>query len=151
MMRRRLLWSAAFILVFLAGGVAGSLATQAVLRSAFRKSLQPEAWTTAAERKLSSRLNLSQAQQQQVHGVLLGMGDEFRQIFSRALSESGLTIVHAGQRIDACLTPEQRALHARMKARLRSRLLRDLHVELPAEDAAPLVPPPVVPGAPQKP
>ncbi len=141
MMRRRLLWSAAFVLVFLAGGVAGSLATQSVLRTAFRRSLQPDAWTTAAERKLSSRLGLSAVQQQQVHGVLQGMGDEFRQIFSRCLSESGLTIVHAGQRIDAFLTPEQRAIHAGMKARLRSRLLRDLHVELPPE-SDPILPPP---------
>lgn len=134
MMRRRLAWTAAFLLVFLAGGVAGSLATQAVLRSAFRKSLQPEAWTAAAERRLSRRLQLTSSQQQQVHGVLRGMGDEFRAIFSRALSESGLTIVQAGQRIDAFLTPEQRELHAAMKARLRERLRRDLHVDLPAED-----------------
>ena len=140
MIRRRLLWTASFVLVFVAGCVAGSLATQSVLRSAFRKSLQPEAWTTAAERKLSTRLHLTTQQQQQVQGVLRGMGNDFRQIFSRALSESGLTIVQAGQRIDAFLTPEQRREHAVMKARLRERLRRDLHVDLPPEQAALVVP-----------
>lgn len=140
MMRRRLLWTASFVLVFIAGGVAGSLGTQAVLRSAFRKSLQPETWTTAAERKLSTRLQLTMQQQQQVQGVLRGMGNEFRQIFSRALAESGLTIVQAGQRIDAFLTPEQRQAHAVMKARLRERLRRDLHVELPPEQQPGLIP-----------
>lgn len=140
MNRRRILWAAAFGLVFVAGGVAGSLATQAVLRSAFRKSLQPETWTAAAEKKLSTRLQLTPPQQQQVHGILRGMGDEFRQIFCRALDESGFTIVQAGQRIDAILTPEQRAVHATLKARLRQRLSRDLHVELPPEDSKPLLP-----------
>ncbi len=141
MNRRRLLWIAAFVLAFVAGGIAGSVATQAVLRSAFRKSLQPETWTAAAEKKLSSRLQLTAPQQQQVHGILRGMGNEFRQIFCRALDESGLTIVQAGQRIDAILTPEQQRIHADLKARLRQRLSRDLHLELPPDDAKPLVPP----------
>ena len=137
MIRRTLLWSAAFALVFLAGGVAGSLATQSVLRAQFFRSLQPEAWTATAERKLASRLALTPDQQAHVHGVLKGMGNEFCQTFSRALSDAGLTIVHAGQRIDACLTPDQRAIHAAMKERLRERLRRDLHVELPPELPAP--------------
>ncbi len=123
----------ALLLVFVAGGVAGSALTAHLIGRALKRSLQFENWAAHTEETLASKLSLTAEQRVQTHTIIQEMGKEFHAVFGRTFRESGELIVRSGRRIDALLTPEQQRIHAEMKAELRHRLRRDLQFELPPE------------------
>lgn len=123
----------ALLLVFLAGGLAGSALTAHLIGRALKRSLQFENWAAHTEEKLTAKLSLTAEQRSQTHSIIQEMGKDFHSIFSRTFRESGELIVRSGRRIDALLTPEQQRIHAEMKAELRQRLRKDLQFELPPE------------------
>lgn len=123
----------ALILVFVAGGFAGSFITALRIQKAFEKSLQFENWAADAEEKLARKLSLEPEQRAQTRVIIQDMEKEFRSIFGRTFRESGDLIVRSGKRLDAVLNPEQQAIHAEMKAELRRDLKKDLKLELPPE------------------
>jgi len=141
-MKPRLSWKliAALVLVFVAGGVAGSAITAHLIRQALRKSLQFENWAADTEESLARKLNLTPEQRPQAHAIIKETEREFAAIFGRTLRECGEVIVRSGRRLDGFLSPEQRAVHAQMKADLRSSLRKDLQMELPPEDSPPTIP-----------
>lgn len=124
---------AALILTFIAGGFAGSFITALRIQKAFERSLQFENWASGAEEKLAGKLSLDPDQRTQTRVIIRDMEKEFRAIFGRTFRESGELIVHSGKRLDALLNPEQRAIHAEMKAELRRNLKKDLKLDLPPE------------------
>lgn len=136
-MKRRLPWKliAALVLVFIAGGVAGSTLTAHLIRQAFRKSLQFENWAANTEESLARKLSLTPEQRPKAHAIIQETEKEFASIFGRTLRECGVVIVHSGRQLDGILTPEQRAIHATMKAELRASLRKDLQMELPPDEA----------------
>lgn len=121
------------VLTFVAGGVGGSALTAHLIRRAFKESLRFDNWTERTETELSKRLKLDASQQTQMHGVVRDVGADFHRIFARTLQECGVVIVRSGRRIDTFLTPEQREIHAQMKADLREKLRKSLQYELPDE------------------
>lgn len=136
-MKPRLSWKliAALVLVFVAGGVAGSALTAHLIGQALRKSLQFENWAANTEESLTRKLSLTPEQRPQAHAVILETEKEFAAIFRRTLRECGEVIVRSGRRLDAFLTPDQRVVHAQLKEKLRSSLRKDLQMELPPDDA----------------
>lgn len=126
---------AALVLVFVAGGVAGSALTAHLIGQAFRKSLQFENWAANTEESLARKLSLTAEQRPQAHAVIQETEKEFAAIFGRTLRECGEVIVRSGRRLDVFLTPEQRVVHAQLKAKLRTSLRKDLQMELPPDDA----------------
>jgi uncharacterized membrane protein len=124
---------AAMVLVFVAGGLAGSFITILRIHRAFEKSLQFENWAADTEAKLSRKLSLSPDQRSKTRIIIGDMETEFRSIFSRTFRESAELLVRSGKNLDTLLTPEQRAIHAEMKAELRRNLKRDLKLDLPPE------------------
>jgi Spy/CpxP family protein refolding chaperone len=141
-MKTRLSWKliAALILVFVAGGVAGSALTAHLIGQAFRKSLQFENWATNTEESLARKLNLTPEQRPKAHAIIQETEKEFAAIFSRTLRECGEVIVRSGRRLDVFLSAEQRAVHARMKEDLRKSLRKDLQMELPPDDGPAVIP-----------
>ena len=136
-MKRSLPWKliAALVLVFIAGGVAGSTLTAHLIRQAFRKSLQFENWAANTEESLARKLSLTPEQRPKAHAIIQETEKEFASIFGRTLRECGEVIVRSGRQLDEVLTPDQRAVHATMKAELRSSLRKDLQMELPPDEA----------------
>jgi len=136
-MKRTLPWKliTALVLVFIAGGVAGSTLTAHLIRQAFRKSLQFENWAAKTEESLARKLSLTAEQRPKAHTIILESEKDFASIFGRTLRECGEVIVRSGRRLDEVLTPEQRAIHATMKAELRASLRKDLQMELPPDDS----------------
>ncbi len=134
-MRSIRLWKivAALILTFVAGGFAGSFIAALRIQKAFEKSLQFENWASDAEAKLARKLSLDPDQRSQTRVIIQDMEKEFRAIFGRTFRESGELIVRSGKRLDTLLDPQQRAIHAEMKAELRRNLKKDLKLELPPE------------------
>jgi Spy/CpxP family protein refolding chaperone len=137
-MKPRLSWKliAALVLVFVAGGVAGSAITAHLIGQAFRKSLQFDNWAANTEESLARKLSLTAEQRPQVHAIIQETEKEFAAIFGRTLRECGEVIVRSGRRLDVFLTPEQRVAHGQLKAKLRSSLRKDLQMELPPDDGA---------------
>ena len=131
--RPRIRWAVAFLVVFVARGVLGSVITTHIIGKAVRKGLQLDTWAEVTERELDRKLRLSPTQLQEVHGIVHDMVGDFRNTFGRTCHDFGVTIVEAGRRIDRILTPEQRTVHAAMKAALRKKLRDDFHMELPPE------------------
>lgn len=124
---------AALVLAFIAGGFAGGFITGLRIQRAFEKSLQFENWAAETEASLSRKLSLAPEQRSETHVIIQDMEKEFRSIFGRTFRESGDLIVQSGRRLDKLLNPEQRAIHAEMKAELRRNLKRDLKLDLPPE------------------
>lgn len=121
------------LLVFLAGGVVGGVLTHQAIKRALEKSFKFETWSAGTVHVLQKELNLTPGQREKITVIADDMAQELKETFSKSLDQSGHIIVKTSKRIDQELTPEQRAIHAEMKRKLRASLKKDFNIVLPEE------------------
>ena len=120
----------ALCLVFAAGMVVGALATGIAVKRAFARSLRFETWTDRTSSMLKKRLELTEAQDQKVHAIVVEMGGQLKSTFGKAIAESGVSFVEYERRIDAELTPEQKIRHEKLKHDFRA-AMKKINLDLP--------------------
>jgi hypothetical protein len=122
-----------FVLVFLAGGVAGSLITDYVGRRAFARAFDFDRWPDGMIHGLESRMTLTADQKVKLRVIGEQLAKQMKGTLDGAIADSGRTIVDAQREVDTVLTPEQRVIHAQMKAEFRKGLKEGMGVTLPEE------------------
>jgi hypothetical protein len=120
-------------LVFAAGVVSGSVATHQMLKRGFARALNFQRWKTGVVHVLQSKLSLTPEQRQKIAVLVDQRGQEVRGEFSRTFQESGRIMVQLQKEIDQELTPQQRAIHDRMKREFRAELKKRFNYDLPEE------------------
>jgi Spy/CpxP family protein refolding chaperone len=126
-------WKAvlALLLMFIAGGITGSVLTAVGFKHAFERILTARNWTDRSMQIMQKDLSLTPQQQPEVRAIL---EDTWRQIgghFGQAVDESGRNLVASWRRIDQELTPEQRVEFQQECQLFRERLQQTLKIELP--------------------
>ncbi len=119
------------VLVFAAGGAAGSALTVVHFRSAFLKSFQAEHWVDEAMKAMNRDLKLTAEQQAPIRTIVNGTISEFGNSFGFAIRESGTNLVAAWNRIDPLLTPEQRVIHQQKSQEFRDGVKKAMRIDLP--------------------
>ena len=132
-MKRRFRWQlvAVLVLVFLAGGVAGSMTTVVLLKRGLVQGLKFEHWTDAVMRTLRKDLQLTLEQEPRVRALVETTGRQLKATLDEGIAESGRIVVELGRNLDRELTPEQRPIRQRKEDEFRQRLKEDLEIELP--------------------
>jgi hypothetical protein len=133
-MRRFFRWQlvAVLALVFLAGGVAGSLTTVILLKRGLVQGLKFEHWTDAVMKTLRQDLQLTPDQEPKVRALVEETGRQLKATLDEGIAQSGRIVVELGRNLDRELTPEQRMIRQRKEDEFRQRLKEDLEIELPA-------------------
>lgn len=121
------------VLVFLAGGIAGSVVTHVVLKQMLSQAFDFDRWPDGMVKVLEDNMELSGEQKAELHAIGTRMASRLQGALDGAIANSGSIIVETQREVDAVLTPEQRLIHARMKADFRKHLKEDLGVTLPDE------------------
>lgn len=121
------------VLVFLAGGVTGSVVTSFLGKRALARAFNFDLWPDGIVRALEERMTLSAGQKTKVQEIGEDLAKKMKNTLNNAIAESGRIIVDAQQQIDQVLTPEQRIIHAQMKEEFRTHLKEGLNVTLPPE------------------
>lgn len=124
---------AGLVLVFAAGAVTGSLATQHMIKRALENSMKFENWTNGATGFLQAKLKLRPEQRQKVKTIFEQKGPEFKAIFARTAADCGRIVIQMEHDVDRELTPEQRVIHDELKQRLRTDLKSKFDFDLPLD------------------
>jgi hypothetical protein len=122
-----------FVLVFLAGGVAGSLITDYVGKRAFARAFDFDRWPDGMIHGLESQMTLTADQKVKLRVIGEELAKEMKGTLDGAIADSGRIIVDTQREVDLVLTPEQRIVHARMKSDFRKGLKEGLGVTLPEQ------------------
>lgn len=120
-------------LVFVAGAVSGSVATQQFIKHGLERALNFDRWKAGVLQVLQSKLSLTPEQHEKIGALVDQRGREIRAAFTRTFNESGHILVQLQRQIDQELTPEQRAIHDRMKRDFRAELKKKFNFDLPEE------------------
>jgi hypothetical protein len=121
------------VLLFGAGGVVGSVVTHQFIKHALTQAFDFDAWPDGIVRTLDDKLTLTGDQKSRIRAISEAMAGQLKATLKNSLNDSGRIIVHAQHQIDDVLTPEQRTIHAEMKARFRASLKEGLGFTLPDE------------------
>ena len=134
-MKKFKLWKSVLllVLVFLAGGVTGSLITAYVGKRTLANAFDFSRWPDGMIRGLEKNMTLTPEQEAKIRLVGEHLATRMKSTLDGAIAESGLIIVDVQREVDAVLTPEQKTIHARMKAEFRDALKNGLGVTLPVE------------------
>lgn len=134
-MNKRKIWKSALLLllVFLAGGVTGSVVTNYVGKIMLARAFDFNRWPDAMVKVLQDKMELTAEQQQEVRKIGEDLARKMKSTLDNAVADSGRIIVDAQREIDAVLTPDQRKIHAEMKAEFRQHLKDGLGITLPKE------------------
>ena len=119
------------VLVFAAGGAAGSALTVAHFRSAFIESFRAEHWVDEAMKAMNRDLSLTVDQQAPIRIIVGDTVSEFGNSFGFAIRESGTNLVAAWNRIDPILTPDQRVIHQQKIQEFRDGVKKAMQIDLP--------------------
>ena len=120
-------------LVFAAGAVTGSVATHQLIKLKVAQALNFERWKAGVVQVLQTKLNLTPEQHQKIATLVDTHGQQIRQSFAQAFTESGHALVHLQTQIDQELSPAQRQIHAQMKRDFRLELKKRFNFDLPPE------------------
>lgn len=121
------------VLVFLAGGIAGSVVTNLIIKRALTQAFDFDRWPDGMVKVLEENMDLSDEQKIELRAIGTRMASQIKGTLEGAVASSGEIIVESQREVDAVLNPEQRIIHARMKAEFRRHLKEDLGVTLPEE------------------
>jgi hypothetical protein len=121
------------VLVFVAGGVIGSVATMLHFKRSFEHGFDVENKVAWIMKDLQKDLNLTPEQQPKIKAILLDTGHKFEGSFGLAMRESGTNMVAAWKQIEAELTLEQRPIFQRKCQKFREGVKKDLKLDLPPE------------------
>ena len=121
------------ILVFAAGGVAGSVGTVLYFKRHFEHGFSVESKTAREMQELQKELNLTAEQQPKIKAILLETGRKFENSFGQAMRESGTNTVESWKLIEKELTPEQRVIFQRRCQKYREGVKNTLKIDLPPE------------------
>jgi len=123
----------AVILVFAAGGMAGSVLTMVRFKRQFERGFNAESKTAELMRELQRDLNLTPEQRPRIQAILIDRGHKFEGCFGKAMRESGTNMVAAWKQIEVELTPEQRVIFQRKCQKFREGVKKNLKIDLPQE------------------
>jgi len=123
----------AIMLVFVAGGVTGSVLSFVHFKHALERGFTVENWTTKTMGFLQKELKLTPEQEPKIRAIVAETGEQFRQTFGQAIGVSGTNLVASWQRIDQLLTPEQHVIYQQKCEEFREKLKQGLKVELPPD------------------
>jgi hypothetical protein len=118
------------LLVFVAGGVVGGVATYVFTKRALEAAFDFDRWPDRGVRILDDRLGLDPEQKIRVREIQERMARQMKEQFHQSLTESGRILLEFSDEIDVILTPEQRAIHAAMKDELRAGFRQHFGVDL---------------------
>lgn len=121
------------ILVFAAGGVAGSVGTIVYLKRSFARGFSVESKTAREMRELQNELNLTAEQQPKIKAILLETGHKFEASFGKAMRESGTNTVESWKLIEKELTSEQRTIFQRRCEKYREGIKTTMKIDLPPQ------------------
>lgn len=134
-MNKRKIWKSALLLllVFLAGGVTGSVVTNYVGKIMLARAFDFNRWPDTLVSVLSEKMELTDEQKQKIRIIGEDLAKQMQATLDKAVSDSGHIIVATQHRVDEVLTPDQRKIHAEMKAEFRQHLNDGLGVTLPED------------------
>lgn len=134
-MNKRKIWKSALllVLVFLAGGVTGSVVTNYVGKIMLARAFDFNRWPDTLVSVLGEKMELSADQKQKIHAIGEDLAKQIKATLDKAVNDSGHIIVATQHRVDEVLTPDQRKIHAQMKEEFRQHLKDDLGFTLPEE------------------
>jgi len=121
----------ALVLVFIAGGVMGSVLTTFHFKRAFEQGFRVERWTAMTMDFLQKKLKLTPEQQPRVRAIVEDTMQQFRSSFGQAIAESGTNVVASWRRTEQVLTPEQRTIYRRENEKFREGLKAKFNIDLP--------------------
>ncbi len=134
-MNKPTLWKSILLLllVFIAGGVAGSLITGYLGKRALARAFDFSLWPDGMIQGLEQEMTLTAEQKVKLREIGGRLAERMQSTLDAALASSGRIIVDTQREVDAVLDQEQRLIHARMKAELREGLKQGLGVTLPED------------------
>jgi hypothetical protein len=121
------------VLVFAAGGAAGSALTVVHFRSAFIASFRAEHWVEEAMKAMNRDLSLTVEQQAPIRTIVSETVSEVGDSFGFAIRESGTNLVASWNRIELLLTPEQRVIHQQKTQEFRDGVKKAMKIDLPPQ------------------
>lgn len=121
------------VLVFGAGAVTGSVATQQMIKRALESGLKLDNWTANTTDFLQKKLRLSPDQRNKVKAIFEQKGPQFKSVFGRTATDCGQLFIQMEHQVDLELTPEQRLTHAELKRKFRADLKSKFDFDLPLE------------------
>jgi hypothetical protein len=123
------------LLVFVAGGVTGSVATYLFTKRALEAAFDFDRWPDRGMQILDARLALDPGQKIRIRLIQERLAQRMKEHFHGSLRESGRILLRAADEIDGELTAEQRMIHAEMRLELRAGFRRHFEIELVDERA----------------
>ncbi len=123
----------ATVVVFAAGGVAGSVVTTIVVRRSLEQALKVENWPDAGMKHLEKTVRLTPEQRPRIRSILEEAAHGYKRSFERAFGECATTLVASWRQIDQELTPAQRTLHQADCQKFRDFLRKEHQFELPVD------------------
>jgi hypothetical protein len=134
-MKKFKLWKFVLLLVlmFLAGGVVGSVVTGYVGKRALAGAFDFDRWPDGMIGELEKNMTLTADQKVEIRAIGERLAARMKSTLDEAIADSGRVIVDAQREVDAVLKPEQQIIHARMIAEFRQGLKEGLGVALPDE------------------
>ncbi len=120
-------------LVFIAGGVAGGVATHFYIQRVLAEAFDFDRLPDHAMKVLTDRLSLQPEQEPKVRAHVTAMAAKLKVHFRTAVTAAGQLVVASGRLVDQELTPEQKVVHAEMKREFREGMQKGMNITLPEE------------------
>lgn len=117
-------WKLALVLllVFGAGATVGSVATLIHFKRGFAQALRYDAWIEGSMKSLERKLELTPEQLPKVRSLVDQTGAEVRHALGTAATNTVVSLVRFGDRLDAELSPTQRNVHQGMRIEFREKV-----------------------------
>ncbi len=114
-------WKIIFVLlgIFVAGGVTGGLVTLRIWKEKMGNHPVPEEWAPRHLKRLSDRLELTPAQQEQLRPVVRRNMEQLSRVRNTFVADTQAVVEAMQREIAQMLTPEQRDKFAQMNRELR--------------------------------
>jgi Spy/CpxP family protein refolding chaperone len=114
-------WKVIVVLIgiFAAGGVTGGFLTLRVCKDKVLNRPVPEEWAPKAMRRISERLDLTPAQQEQITPIVTRHMEQLNRVRNQSMGETQTIVLGMQREISEQLTPEQRVKYEQMNRELR--------------------------------
>jgi hypothetical protein len=117
------------LLVFGAGATVGSVATLLHFKHGFAQALRYETWIEGSLKSLERKLELTPEQLPKVRSLVDQTGQEIRFGLRTTATNTVVSLLRFGDRLDAELSPNQRAVHQGMRIEFREKVRSTLGMD----------------------
>ncbi len=130
-MKRFLHWKLPLVLllVFGAGATTGSVVTLVHLKKSFARAMRYDTWIDGSMKSLERKLELTPEQVPKVRSLVDQTGSEVRHTLGIAATNTVVSLVRFGDRLDAELSPAQRVVHQGMRIEFHEKVRKTLGMD----------------------